>query len=578
MTEGRILPEPIGPGNDRLHKFSPDTRGRLCRWVGVVVLAALAVPAAAMDGAAGIIRDRLATLRDTGRLEIDGVILGREDILTEFYARRAWAPAWTDPARIAELTGLLAGAGDHGLEPEDFFLSRITADGAAAADPGRTADRDLLLTEALIRYGYQRRFGKVDPTELEPAWNFRRGFADDEDPVMLLAAAIEAPSLAARLAEEIPGGPWYRQLQQALVRYRAIAAAGGWPQIGPGPVLRVGDRDARVAQLRERLRLEGDAAAGGPAAEADLFDEPLAAAVRGFQARHALAADAEVGPATLRELNVPVSARIDQLRLSLERVRWVAGDAPATYVVVNVAGFRVGYVREHRLAWQSRVVVGRAARQTPIFRGLMTYIELNPTWTVPPTILREDILPKLRHDPDYLRRERITVLDRAGRAVDPASVDWSAYRRGVPYTLRQEPGPANALGRIKLMFPNPHAVYLHDTPARGLFDRPERTFSSGCIRVEDPLALAERVLDDPRWDRAALEAAIATGTTRRVSLPVPVPVLLVYLTGTAEADGTVRFFRDVYGRDPSLLAALDGPVRLVLPARAAAAKPGPRSL
>lgn len=538
----------------------------------------LALPATAMDEVAHAIRDRLATLRDTGQLEIDGVVLGREDILAEYYARRAWAPAWTDPARVGDLTRLLAGASDHGLEPEDFFLSHIAAAGAGAADPGRAADRDLLLTEALIRYGYQRRFGKVDPAEMEPAWNFRRGFADDEDPVTLLATAIDAPSLAARLAEEIRGGPWYRQLQQALVRYRAMAAAGGWPQVAPGPTLRAGDRDPRVVQLRERLRLEGDSTAAATVTEADIFDESLSAAVRGFQARHALAADGDVGPATLQELNVPVASRIDQLRLSLERVRWVAGDAPATYVVVNVAGFHVGYVREHRLAWQSRVVVGRAARQTPIFRGLMTYIELNPTWTVPPTILREDILPKLRRDPDYLSRERITVLDRAGRVVDPRSVDWTAYRRGVPYTLRQEPGPANALGRIKLMFPNPHAVYLHDTPARGLFDRPERTFSSGCIRVEDPLALAERVLDDPRWDRAALEAAIATGSTRRVTLPVPVPVLLVYLTAIAGPDGTVGFFRDVYGRDPSLLAALDGPVRLVLPVRSAAAKPRPGPL
>jgi murein L,D-transpeptidase YcbB/YkuD len=190
-------------------------------------------------------------------------------------------------------------------------------------------------------------------------------------------------------------------------------------------------------------------------------------------------------------------------------------------------------------------------------------VELNPTWTVPPTILREDVLPKVRNDPGYLRRENITVLDRDGRRVDPSSVNWSTAGRA--YTLRQEPGPANALGRIKLMFPNPHAVYLHDTPATELFERPERTFSSGCIRVEDPLALAELVLDSPAWSRARLEAKIANGTTQRINLPRPVPVLLVYLTAVADSDGTTRFYRDVYDRDPPLLRAMYGPVRLRLP-------------
>jgi L,D-transpeptidase YcbB len=207
----------------------------------------------------------------------------------------------------------------------------------------------------------------------------------------------------------------------------------------------------------------------------------------------------------------------------------------------------------------------------------MTYIEINPTWTVPPTILREDILPKLKRDPGYLDRENISVIDGAGRVVDPRSVNWSAYGRSVPYTLRQEPGPDNSLGRIKLMFPNPHSVYLHDTPAKGLFDKPERSFSSGCIRVQDPLALAELVLADPRWDRPALEAAIATNKTQRVTLRTPVPVMLVYLTAIADPAGTVRFFRDIYERDPALLAALDGPVRLDIPGLAAA-KVGPASL
>lgn len=521
-----------------------------------LLLCLLALPAVATRAAedpalAEALRARVAVLAPAS----GGALIG------EFYGRRGYAPAW-DEGRAGELLALLTAAPEHGLDPADFFLERLRALAASPdADAQQRAERELLLTEALVRYGYQRRFGKVDPATVEPAWNFSRGFANGAAPADVLAEAVAAPSLAGYFADKLPGGPWYRQLQAALARYRALEAAGGWVALPEGPTLKPGARDARVAALRERLRVEGDLAAeAAPTTDPELFDEPLAAAVRAFQARHSLGADGAVGRRTLETLNVPASTRVDQIRLSLERVRWLAGDVPATYVVVNVAGFRVGFVRERKLVWTSRVVVGRAARQTPIFVGRMTYVEINPTWTVPPTILREDVLPKARKDPGYLKRENITVIDRNGRVVDPYAVDWQGAGRA--YTLRQEPGPDNALGRIKLMFPNPHAVYLHDTPAKALFDKPERTFSSGCIRVEDPLALAELVLDSADWNRATLEAAIAAGKTRRVNLARPLPVLLVYLTAVADADGTARFYRDVYGRDAELLRALDGPVRL----------------
>ncbi len=549
---------------------------RLTRFaLALLAGAAIAAPASGQPeerAVAAALRHDVELLNATGSLDVQGVVLGREDILAQFYARRDFEPAWNDAARVRELLALLAASPEHGLDPADFFLDQLKSLAGTTGDAAQRAGLDLLRTEALVRYGYQRRFGKVNPAELEPAWNFERGFADGADPVNVLAEAIASPSLTTYLEERVPGGPWYTYLKAALARYRSIAAAGGWPAVAEGAVLHAGDRDSRVAALRERLRLEGDLATGDPAPlDADVFDEALAAAVRIFQGRHALAADGSVGRQTLDALNLPVAARVDQLRMSLERVRWLAGGAPETYVVVNVAGFRVGYVRDRRLLWNSRVVVGRAARQTPIFRGSMTYVELNPTWTVPPTILREDILPKIKQDPGYLRRENISVIDAGGRVVDPLSVNWKAYSRSVPYTLRQGPGPENSLGRIKLMFPNPHSVYLHDTPAKALFERSERTFSSGCIRVEDPLALAQLVLDDPAWTRATLESAIAKGKTRRISLNQPVPVLLVYLTAVAGPDGKTQFFGDVYKRDASLLRALNGPVRLVLPARRAAA-------
>lgn len=561
-----ILPDDRRISNDFIHG-SGLARG--CAWAWLFLLLcwipAWSAAAAGDEPVAVALRSRVESLRHNEWPALRGISLGGGELLAEFYARRAYQPAWEDPARAAGLLALLRRAGEHGLDTGDFLVDELSEPAGRQLTAESRAERDLLMTEALIRYGYQRRFGKVDPAAMEPTWNFGRGFAGEEDPLALLDGAVAAPVLEAYLAEWLPASSWYRLLQAALARYRAMATAGGWLPLPAGAVLRPGAHDERIPLLRERLQAEGDLAADHVPAEPGLFDPALADAVRRFQGRHALAQDAIVGTQTLAALNVPVQARVDQLRLSLERVRWLGGQVPETYVVVNVAGFQAGFVRNRELVWSSRVVVGRSARQTPIFAGRMTYLEINPSWTIPPTILHQDILPRLRHDPGYLARERISVLDRAGRRVDPATVDWAAMGRNMPYTLRQEPGPDNALGRIKFMFPNPHLVYLHDTPAKALFERPERSFSSGCIRVEDPLALAGLVLDDPAWDRAALEAAVATGETRRIALARPLPVLMIYLTSIAEPSGETRFFRDIYGRDAALLAALDGPLRLGLP-------------
>lgn len=526
---------------------------------------ALAGSAGLADSATDTIRERIASLQAAGRVEVQGITIGTADVLPEFYARRQFAPSWTDLRRIDTLLEAFAAAGDDGLDPEDYFLSRLRELRAVPGASESSGDLDLLLTEALVRFAYHLRFGKVNPETMDPNWNFAREFAAGTDPVELFSSIVAADSPPAALARAIPRGPWYRQLQQALAHYRALEARGGWPEIPEGPTLRPGERDARVPRLRERLAISGDLETGSSSADAEIYDDALSGALRRFQGRHALAADGVLGKGTLAALNVPVGHRIDQLRMSLERARWVSASVPADFVAVNIASFQAGVVRGGQLVWSSRVVVGRDARQTPIFRGDMTYLVLNPTWTVPPTILRKDILPKIRKDVGYLRRENIRVLDPGGREVDPATVNWTAHAKGAPYTFRQDPGPANSLGRIKFMFPNEHSVYLHDTPAKQLFEKPERTFSSGCIRVEDPLRLAELVLDDPAWTRAALEEAIATGETRTVRLRRPMPVLLLYWTALADADGTARFFRDVYGRDEALLATLNGPVRVDLP-------------
>lgn len=254
-----------------------------------------------------------------------------------------------------------------------------------------------------------------------------------------------------------------------------------------------------------------------------------------------------------------MQARIDQIRVNLERARWMLHDVPQTFVVADIAGFEAGYFRAGRLIWRSRVQVGKPYRSTPIFRSNISYLVLNPTWTVPPGIEARDILPAVKRNRGYLAAKNLRVIDQQGRTVDPARIDWSRYSgRNFPYTFRQDPGPDNALGQIKFMFPNPHFVYLHDTPSKDLFERDVRAFSSGCIRVERPLELAELLLNDPdQWSLEKIRSAVDTQKTRTVTLPAPVPVLLYYWTAQGQADGSVHFKNDVYRRDPAVLKALD---------------------
>jgi murein L,D-transpeptidase YcbB/YkuD len=296
-----------------------------------------------------------------------------------------------------------------------------------------------------------------------------------------------------------------------------------------------------------------------PAAAADtLYDPLLAAAVERFQARHGLDADGVVGPRTLAALNRPVGERIDQLRASLERGRWLLRGLAGDFVLVNIAGARTYLFRDGVPVWRARSIIGREYLKTPVFRDALRYMELNPTWTVPRSIFLRDLLPRIRREPGYLAEGGFSVLDRQGQRLDPATVDWSLDDPGV--TLVQAPGPRNALGQIKFMFPNRFAVYLHDTPDRGLFERADRALSSGCVRIEHPFVLADLIMaGSPDWSPERRQAILASGRTTRVDLPAPLPVLLTYYTAWVE-DGEVLFRDDIYGRDGPLLAALDAPL------------------
>ena len=514
-----------------------------------------AAPPPASDPVAETLRERLDQLIAGDGAAPQPLHFAAPDVLQRFYEKRAFAPAWDD-ARARTFIAIVRDAPSHGLSSADYLIDALDAlpPPSTLTDTERI-DADLTLTEAFLRYAYHRRFGKVDPYALDTSWNYARNVLN---PFAALERILAAPDLAAQIEEEVGHGPMYESMRIVLVRYKVYASNGGWHAVPGGPTLKPGATDARVPALRARLAAEDFVAqrSGQP----NTYDDALVTAVQSFQAHHGLNADGVVGARTLDEMNVSAAALVDRIRVNLERLRWVLVERAPRFVGINIAGFRVYYVEDDHLSWTARAVVGKPFRETPVFRADMKYLVLNPDWTVPPTILEQDALPAIRRDVHYLERQNMDVIGRNGRVIDPSTIDWPhVTARTFPYVLRQRPGPTNALGRIKFMFPNPHAVFLHDTPSRELFQREVRLFSSGCIRVEHPFELADILLEgDPRWTPDVVRETVDSGVTKTVSLARPIPVLVLYLTAVAFDDGReFSFFRDVYDRDRAVLDALN---------------------
>jgi len=508
--------------------------------------------------------ERIRYAADAAAGEAD---LAAGNLVAGFYERRSFLPAWRDDGKIGSLIAVIEDTFADGLEPSDYHLQEIT-DRYSQLNTGRTlspaewAAFELQLTDALISLVYHQRFGKADPLSQHATWNFQ-GRGEVPDTLEVVEEAIGASSLAESLAARVPRGPYYRSLKAALANYRRIAAEGGWPTIAGGRSLDYGANDERVAPLAARLAITGDLDDPEPYAEVTIVDGQLQDAVRHFQRRHGLETDGIVGPATIRALNEPVEKRMEQLRLTLERARWVLDGLGDNFIVVNIAGFRAYVVANREIVWETRVVVGKTYEQSPVFRDEMQYIVFNPTWTVPYSIATRQMLPEIRANPHWFETRNFEVKDRSGRLIDPSTVDWSTVTRGnFDYIFVQRPGPENALGHVKFIFPNEHSVYLHDTPAKELFGSAERAFSHGCIRVENPMDLAEILLAPNGWDRKRVDATVAGRKTSTVFLAKPVPILLLYWTANVDPDGVVHFYRDVYQRDPAIARALDGPFRI----------------
>ncbi|MEJ2398954.1 MAG: L,D-transpeptidase family protein [Gammaproteobacteria bacterium] len=479
--------------------------------------------------------------------------------LERFYSLRRYAPVWTTPRgpnrRASLLRQVLHVSDEQGL-PDSAFQLRTIEQIWHAHSVSQLATLDMLLSEACMRYAMAVHHGRVLPQEVDPQWHIPQ---TPGQPVKLLQKLLASADFETALRTLPPQASGYQLLREALPRYRQLAARGGWPSLPAGPTLRDGMRLPEVAVLRKRLMAEGDLH-DQQAADQKHFDAAVKYAVERFQVRHGLKMDGVVGPMTRRAMNVPIAERIHQIELNMERWRWLPSRLGQRYLIVNSAGFDLTAFVHSQPRFSMWVVIGKLDRQTPEINGSMHTVVFNPYWTVPTTIAVEDLIPAQLRNPRYLQTRHIRVFANLARhqTVDPGKVHWRQFNKeNFPYVLRQGPGPYNPLGHYKFLFSNAFDVYLHDTPARRLFRRKRRTFSSGCIRLENPLQLARFLLvDNPGWDEARIRAAVASGDTREVKLAKSVPIYLLYLTAWAAPDTTMHFYPDVYARDRALASCL----------------------
>ena len=470
-------------------------------------------------------------------------------VLSTYYLDPGSELLWVGTPRMKAFAERLTKADEDGLKAADYKVPFAEAE---SEDTAALAAAELAYSGTFLTYASDLKVGRLTPRKVDPELFAQTKTIDGQKTLQALA---KQPDVHLFFSQWSPHNPEYRALHNLLLEHREMAADGGWPKVSTGDSLKLGMRNPRVAELRARLEASKDITIKRK--DAELYDEGLLMAVKRFQTRHGLEADGTVGKATVRALNVPVEDRIKQIVVNMERWRWLPEDLGNRYILVNIAGFNLRLVEAGAVKDRMKVVVGKPYRRTPVFSDKIRYLEINPYWNVPRSIAVRAELPQFRKDPSFIDRMGFEVY-RGGKKIDPKTVNWNnVSAKGFPYTLKQKPGPKNALGRVKFIFPNKFSVYLHDTPSRGLFQRAARAGSSGCIRLERPIDLAEQVLHKKEgWDRKRIDAVLESAKNTRVDLPEKLPVHLTYSTAWSGEGGTINFRPDVYSRDKKLAKVL----------------------
>ncbi|MFZ1814979.1 MAG: L,D-transpeptidase family protein [Rhizobiaceae bacterium] len=521
----------------------------LVRILSIVMLLLAAVPAQAQFLGVGIKAELAKAIAGTKSESLRKRLMS----IDEHYAKTAYKPVWIEgnrPTRNAEImVDALNLSYEDGLHPEDYDAMALFQK-LGTTDASGLADLEVHLSTAAVSYAQHMHSGRLDPRAVNRE-------------ILIYPSAISADTVLSNLRKTrsikayvrllAPHTPRYERLRQALAFYRRIEANGGFSKIADGPVLKPGAVDARIPAIRKRMLEAGTLSAQG---SGNSYDQNLAKAVIRFQENMGLESVGTIGKQTISAMNVPVADRIRTMELNLERNRWMQNDFGRYHIFANLADQVVKVVRDDKTVHAEVIQVGQPYHRTPVFSDVMEYVELNPYWGVPPSIAVNEYLPKLRKNPNVLASQNISVFSGGGK-ISASAVNWSSYGKGnFPFTLRQEPGPGNALGRVKFMFPNDFNVYMHDTPAKSKFDASQRYFSHGCLRLKDPLKMAEILLGPEGWSRGKIDAVVGTGKNTVVKLKSQIPVHIVYLTAFVNKDGSVNFREDVYGRDKILSEAL----------------------
>jgi murein L,D-transpeptidase YcbB/YkuD len=537
--------------------LAPYGRMNSCR---ALLAAALLVAAAAVAGCHRA--ERHTAVVAALQTIVDGTAGAAANVWSDvraFYAPRHGAPAWVrDDGRVTQAEAILAlldAASEHGFKADDYGRTVLAeaftaADQKGAPEPGAAviAALDVSITSAVLILGRDVALGRTQPAAIDPRWKARRTPPDFAGTLTTIAEH----DLQSWLDRLRPQHHEYGQLQRALRALEGQQGKSGWPAV-PAKALTVGRADAAVVMMRRRLAASGQLTGSAAISESPLYDKEVGVAVKAFQEHYTLKADGIANTATIAAMNVSLEDRISQVRLNLERWRWMPDQFGSRYLLVNIPSYLVVAREDDRDVMDIRAVVGKAGHETPIFSGEMVNVVFSPYWNIPDTIVEGETAPALARDPHYLERNHIEIhrVTKAGiKKVDAKDIDWNNADALKALRFRQLPGGKNALGHVKFLFPNEFDVYLHDTPADALFARVGRAFSHGCVRVEEPEMLAKYVLrGDDSWTEPKIRDAMNAGVEKWVKLKAPIPIHIVYFTATVDENGGLHLANDVYGYD-----------------------------
>jgi murein L,D-transpeptidase YcbB/YkuD len=529
--------------------------------LGLVLLTGKTINANNPSSVEENIQKQIDNLETSKTIKLGGQKITGNPVITGIYKNSDYKPLWEAAKNRNDLISILDDSYYEGLNPNDYHIDfikqhdRDVENGSQISDDN-SAIADIVMTDALLTYAYHMIQGKVNPTKFDPNWNYsQRSMPDDAE--FRVMHRLQTQSLMEGIKNVQPELPLYQELKFWFAKYDSVKKADGeLKQIKyPGVALRLGDSSEVVGELKSHLSNYANTL---NYTHSDVFDEELQATLKVFQLHHGLDDDGIAGKKTFEMLNMSINDRMDIIRINMERARWLNNDLPEEFILVNIADFQLYLFRNRVIDYNCRVVVGKEYHETPVFTSKIKYVVFNPTWTVPYSIASKETLPKLKRDPQYLQDRNMTLL-RGNKVVDPSTVDFTQYsRKNFPFTIRQEPGPNNALGIVKFIFPNIHNVYLHDTPSKSYFEKGERAFSHGCVRVQNPLVLAEQVLRKQGYDRDKIDSIIKSEKLKNVYLDEQMTVMLMYWTCYEdEEEDKMYFYRDIYGRDKKILAELN---------------------